>query len=168
MAGYDRVPTVAPPPHERNSGLSLIVTHAGRARLLSRLEAPVLQRHRGTDPFPIWGLLPLLSAATLAALVLAAPPVAGDPRSDVASGQTGQETPPPAPTRKPRTAEQMVGGKCLQCHRKVVEEYVNEAHGKSAHFMVGGSEATCETCHGPGEAHVDSTLKADILNPPSQ
>ena len=83
-----------------------------------------------------------------------------------------QESPPPsppekAPTPRPRTAEQVVGGKCLQCHRAVVEGFVNDAHGKSAHFMVGGSEATCDTCHGDGTKHNDTTLKADIANPPS-
>src|SRR5262249_54516790 len=43
----------------------------------------------------------------------------------------------------------------------------NEPHGKSAHFMVGGSAAVCDTCHGPGEKHNETTLKQDILNPPS-
>ena len=79
---------------------------------------------------------------------------------------TASSPPEPTPTRRPRTAEQIVAGKCLQCHRKVVEEFVNEVHGKSAHFMAGGSEATCETCHGPGEKHNETTLAKDILNPP--
>ncbi len=32
--------------------------------------------------------------------------------------------------------------------------------------MVGGSEATCESCHGNGDKHNETTLAADILNPP--
>jgi hypothetical protein len=86
--------------------------------------------------------------------------------SFLAAAQTPTSPPEPTPTRRPRTAEQIVAGKCLQCHRKVVEEFVNEVHGKSAHFMAGASEATCETCHGPGEKHNETTLAKDILNPP--
>ena len=120
--------------------------------------------HGGSVPF----LVCALSVITLGN----SPPVDARQRSSdgpvaVVAQNAAQAAPTPAPTRRPRTVEQIVGGKCLQCHRKVVEEFVNEVHGKSAHFMVGGSEATCDTCHGPGEKHNETTLKADILNPPS-
>lgn len=106
------------------------------------------------------GFVPLLVCALSFVAIGNGPPLAARP-------QETQTAPAPAPTRRPRTTEQIVGGKCLQCHRRVVEDFVNEVHGKSAHFTAGGSEKACDTCHGPGEKHNQTTLKADILNPPS-
>jgi DmsE family decaheme c-type cytochrome len=80
-----------------------------------------------------------------------------------------QESPPkPAATPSPpqRTAEQVVGGKCLRCHRDVVGAFVNQPHGKSAHFMTGESAAKCETCHGDGTKHNDTSAPEDIQNAP--
>ena len=108
--------------------------------------------------FPWMRSEPLLILLAAAGLAL--------PSIGPAQQSTPQSPPENAPTPRQRTTEQVVGGKCLQCHRKVVEEFVNEVHGKSAHFMAGGSEATCETCHGDGTKHNDTTLAADIANPP--
>ncbi len=130
----------------------------------------MLQKGRGTGTFPKKGLLfSLLGAAALVPLITAASPLtADDRRVEVASAQSAQKAAPaPEPTKRPRTAEQIVGGKCLQCHRAVVESFVNEVHGKAAHFGTSGYDmSTCESCHGDGTKHNDSTLAADILNPP--
>jgi len=130
----------------------------------------MLQKGRGTGTFPKKGLLfSLLGAAALVPLITAAsPPTADDRRVEVALAQSAQKAAPaPEPTKRPRTAEQIVGGKCLQCHRAVVESFVNEVHGKAAHFGTSGYDmSTCESCHGDGTKHNDSTLAADILNPP--
>src|SRR6266496_2537961 len=89
----------------------------------------MLQKGRGTGTFPKKGLLfSLLGAAALVPLITAAsPPTADDRRVEVALAQSAQKAAPaPEPTKRPRTAEQIVGGKCLQCHRAVVESFVKD------------------------------------------
>lgn len=53
---------------------------------------------------------------------------------------------------------------CLTCHQDLDKELEKTLHGKSA--MPGSpassGELMCETCHGPGKAHVDSGDKKDI------
>ncbi len=44
---------------------------------------------------------------------------------------------------------------CATCHADVVTKFTSNPHSKLA-LMHGGTGATCESCHGPGKAHVES------------
>jgi hypothetical protein len=44
---------------------------------------------------------------------------------------------------------------CFKCHQDIQDKKSGDVH----------SEIHCETCHGPGEKHVISSKKADILRP---
>jgi hypothetical protein len=44
---------------------------------------------------------------------------------------------------------------CFECHQDVEDKKLQDVH----------SEIHCETCHGPGQKHVLSSDKADILKP---
>jgi len=43
---------------------------------------------------------------------------------------------------------------CATCHQEVSDGMANNPHGKLA-LQHGGQGNTCESCHGPGQAHVD-------------
>ena len=44
---------------------------------------------------------------------------------------------------------------CETCHADIAKGFDSNPHTRIAH-MHGGNAATCEGCHGPGKAHVDS------------
>lgn len=74
---------------------------------------------------------------------------------------------PPAQAQSNRQAVQpdIIGAKCLQCHRPVVETFALDPHGKSAKFLEDSRAAACESCHGDGTKHIKTTEAADIINP---
>ena len=47
---------------------------------------------------------------------------------------------------------------CFECHQDVEDLKFMDVH----------SEIHCETCHGPGQKHVVSSLATDIINPASR
>src|SRR5262245_10377661 len=80
--------------------------------------------------------LPLLAAAVL--LVLAAPAAAAP------------QSPPPPPAAGNAT---YVGGDvCTTCHTEIGDNLAKTPHG--SHAFASLSSHACETCHGPGSAHV--------------
>jgi DmsE family decaheme c-type cytochrome len=44
---------------------------------------------------------------------------------------------------------------CATCHAEVAKKFSSNPHSRLA-LMHGGKGATCESCHGPGKAHVES------------
>lgn len=81
----------------------------------------------------------MLGAVWLAAQAVAAPGAA--PKS-------AQES-------APKASEIAGSEKCTTCHDSVANEFAGSPHAKTAQAHV-LSEVTCESCHGPGKAHVDS------------
>src|SRR4051794_28158668 len=87
--------------------------------------------------------IPLLAAAALIAL----------PSLAAAAQGTAQTAPPPTPPPA-QTAPGFVGAEiCVTCHTQEAERLAGTPHGKGkfASLSVHG----CETCHGPGSAHVN-------------
>jgi DmsE family decaheme c-type cytochrome len=56
-------------------------------------------------------------------------------------------------------------GTCEDCHADISESFLSTAHG--TYFSGRGmpDAGPCQSCHGPGAAHVDSEDPADIFNP---
>ena len=83
-------------------------------------------------------LLPLLAAACLCAFAV--------------PGAAAPQPPPAAPAAAPAT---FVGSDvCAACHSEVADNLATTPHGKSAFANL--SSHGCETCHGPGSAHIDN------------
>jgi len=61
----------------------------------------------------------------------------------------------------------VIGAKCRQCHKAIVESFALDIHGKSAKFLTDSRAATCESCHGDGKKHIDTAEPKDIINPPN-
>lgn len=61
----------------------------------------------------------------------------------------------------------VVGEKCMQCHKEVVQSFALDNHGKSAKFLKNSRAASCESCHGDGTKHNETGEPRDISNPPN-
>ena len=116
-----------------------------------------------SDGFPAGSLVTALAFVCSAAMGLAA-----------ASGRT-----PPATNNGPAAAAALPGGPpapvqstglvgdetCATCHESQAKGLHQTLHGKSQSTATPAAKAgpACETCHGPGQKHVDSGKKEDIV-----
>src|SRR5580700_2499438 len=77
---------------------------------------------------------------------------------ETAFAQAAGAPPPQAATssrKTPVTPADYVGAEtCATCHQAEVKGFDNDPHAKLA-LEHGGKGVTCESCHGPGKAHVD-------------
>lgn len=72
------------------------------------------------------------------------------------------------PNQPPPDAALVGSETCLDCHEKIGAAFSKTMHGLA--FSKDGSEGalTCESCHGPGSAHVEEADPALIINPARQ
>ena len=67
-------------------------------------------------------------------------------------------------TTMPATGEQAPSSPCVACHAEVVKGFIDSPHGKRVK-MNDGHEVTCDSCHGPSNAHAESVDTSRIFNP---
>ena len=104
--------------------------------------------------------------AGLAALVLALPFVwGGETRVAAAGGppKAAAAAKQAASARAPAAGEYVGESTCLTCHED--QAYKATVHGMSMKERTPAATHGCESCHGPGKAHVDSGDPAQIKNP---
>ncbi len=54
---------------------------------------------------------------------------------------------------------------CLECHDDMIDQMLNSVHGRLADYQYPTDVEGCETCHGPGEKHVDTEEPEFIMMP---
>src|SRR5262245_30733712 len=117
---------------------------------------PQLER---TRPLPFSKrAVALLIVAAFACLVLVSvwPAVPTTAQTKSAARQAEQQAVP----------RPVVGAKCQQCHKEIVQSFALDVHGKSAKFLTDSRATSCESCHGDGAKHIESLEAKDIINPP--
>lgn len=72
-----------------------------------------------------------------------------------ASGNPKQQSAVPTKAAAPNPADFVGSDTCTTCHADVVKNFAGNPHNKLA-LAHNGTGATCEGCHGPGKAHVES------------
>ncbi|HUD73326.1 MAG TPA: hypothetical protein VMQ62_15320, partial [Dongiaceae bacterium] len=100
-----------------------------------------------------------MSNLALAALFAAGDGVSARAEAPPATMQTGKPAAPPA------AAAYAAPGACGECHEEEAAALAKTKHGqtKAANW---DAATSCETCHGPGGAHVDAGgTKETIRNP---
>jgi DmsE family decaheme c-type cytochrome len=107
-----------------------------------------------SDGFPARQLATALVLVGLGAIAMAAKaPAPGPARHSPAAATAGQVT-------------GIVGDEtCATCHDTQAKSLHQTLHGKSQNGKTPAAKAgqACETCHGPGQKHVDSGKKEDIV-----
>ncbi|OFW23661.1 MAG: hypothetical protein A3G21_07025 [Acidobacteria bacterium RIFCSPLOWO2_12_FULL_66_21] len=74
----------------------------------------------------------------------------------------------PAAAKQPPAASQQSAGyvgeqTCLTCHGEMTRGYHGSAHGQAANPRTPRANNGCESCHGPGAAHVEDPAKPESI-----
>ena len=82
-----------------------------------------------------------------------------------AQGATAAPRPTPSTTQPaPAAATGYVGSDtCVLCHSDQQDTLTGTAHANATHPRSPAAAHGCESCHGPGQAHVDDDAKGNIL-----
>jgi DmsE family decaheme c-type cytochrome len=123
---------------------------------MSRLRVGIPARHLATAIAVLWvAAIGIVTAANQA-------PGALPQATTAASAAARTGTPPPAPS--PQTSGYVGDDTCTTCHEPEGKALHQTPHGKAQNARTPAARAnqSCETCHGPGQAHVDTGDKAKI------
>jgi DmsE family decaheme c-type cytochrome len=84
-------------------------------------------------------------------------------------GQSAAKAPTPAPSAQAAPASGYAGDDtCLTCHEDKTKGYHGSAHNRAQNPRTPAAGKGCESCHGPGQAHVEGGGdKTKIKNPAS-
>jgi hypothetical protein len=92
---------------------------------------------------------------------------AGEPRPSPTLAQAsfqlpaGPQTPAPSPAQTPTPLPSGYAGSdtCVLCHADQEASLKSTKHGQTANPRSPAAKLGCESCHGPGQAHVDDDAK---------
>jgi DmsE family decaheme c-type cytochrome len=84
--------------------------------------------------------------------------------STAASVAVKGTSPKPAAQSSATSGEYVGEEKCLECHEDQGKGYHETPHGRAKNLRTPAAKNTCETCHGPGKAHVDADGDGHIQN----
>jgi DmsE family decaheme c-type cytochrome len=91
---------------------------------------------------------------------------ARDSGGERVQAQAPQAAKPAATPAQPAAAGQYAGtDTCVTCHDAEGKSINGTKHGEAKNPRSPAANHGCESCHGPGQAHVDDDAKGHILNP---
>jgi DmsE family decaheme c-type cytochrome len=108
-----------------------------------------------------------LAAACLLAAALTVRVIGADARQSGPSAETTQQpappqTPPGAQTSTPPGNGYVGSDTCIMCHDAEDKSMKASKHGMARNPRTPAAAHGCESCHGPGQAHVDDDAKGHI------
>src|SRR5687767_12825527 len=86
------------------------------------------------------------------------------PQTPAPPATTAAATPATAPATPPTTAQSGFAGSdtCLTCHSDMEATLTGTKHAQALDPRTPAAQQNCESCHGPGQAHVDDDAKGHI------
>ena len=100
----------------------------------------------------------------VAALLFSAAPLISAAQSEAKPDPARQA----APAKPAAKAEYVTSVTCQGCHEDIYNSFFkrNPHRALETSKKKGWEEKACESCHGPGSVHAETTAATDILNPP--
>ena len=100
-------------------------------------------------------LLVTLGACWLVVVALAAAPASPGLQRGAAAPAAVTPKVPPDPANPHPAAGYLGADTCTACHDEQEKSYLDSPHGKASNPRAPAALHQCETCHGPGEKHLD-------------
>jgi DmsE family decaheme c-type cytochrome len=119
--------------------------------------------HRRSDGFPAHLLATALVLSWAMAIGVAAAS-GGTPSAGANNATAAEASPPPSPPPAAQSSGYAGDDTCATCHESEAKGLHQTLHGKAQNGRTPAAKIgqTCETCHGAGQAHVDTGDKTKI------